>query len=337
MASRADRGNALIDASFVWPILHGMSSLGWDQDVVLRRAGLAPDHLRSPGARITQRELARLVITMTRVSGDEFWGLLSRRITPGTFRTLCRLLIRSRDLRFAINDGCRFYHLVVDDFTLRFRDTSGTAQIWITDRHQGVPAAAPVHAVVIFFVYGLMCWVAGRKIPLKAVHHAFPSTPRSPALRPYYEAPLFFDCARTMLEFDSVHLSLPVIQDEQRLARFLASMPSALLVRFRNDATFSERVRILIQQGLRKDPSLEDVADSLMITAQTLRRRLAEEGKSFREIKDRVRTEAAETLLVRSVMSLDDIALEVGFSDATAFRRAFRRWTGKTPSGFRPR
>ena len=325
----------IIDARFVAVILSGMEARGFNSSHVLRRARIDPADIQKPGARITQQQLAKLVATMTRLSKDEFWGLLSRPIKPGTFRVLCRILIRSRDLHSAIVDGCRFYHLLVDDFVLRFATDGGKARIWIVDRARG-PARAAVHGPILFFVFGLLCWLVGRKLPLVAVRHAFAMGSHSASLRSYYQVAQSFGCMRSEIEFDASLLTLPIMPDEQRLSRFLASVPAALLVRFRDDASYEERVRALLQRDLSRDMSFEETADILMVKPQTLHRRLIEEGaEGFRAVKDRLRSAAATDLLTRTNEPIEDIALQLGFSEVSTFHRAFRRWTGRTPGAVR--
>lgn len=330
----ADR--KIIDAGFVWLILSGMPAAGLDPDVVLRRAGLDASDLRLPRARLTQLQFARLVSTITRLSRDEFWGLCSRSIRPGAFRLLCRILINCRDLGEAIEEGCRFYHMLVDDFVIRNATDGRVARIWVQDRIADPDRRRMALGAILFFIFGLMCWLVGRKLPLHFVQHALPEAPYGGDLRLYYQAPLYFNQGRTEIAFDAALLSLPIMPDEQRLSRFLASVPTVLLVRYRDEMSFSERVRSLLQRNLARDLSLEDVADKLSITPQTLRRRLQEESEiGFRELKDKVRAAAATNLLQYSRSSIDEIALALGFSEVSTFHRAFRRWTGRTPGEFR--
>ena len=326
----------IIDANFAWLILSGMPSVGLDAQVVLRRAGLEPADLRTPKARLTQAEFARLVSTITRMSRDEFWGLCSRPIKPGTFKMLCHILINCRDLGQAIAVGCRFYHLLADDFVIRISSDDRVSRIWITDKIVDPNRRRMALGAILFLVFGLMCWLVGRKLPVYYVRHAFSAAPYGADLRLYYQAPLYFDQARTELVFDRSLMSLPILPDEQRLSRFLASIPAALLVRYRDELSFSERVRSLLQRNLTSDLSLEDVADKLGITPQTLRRRLREENtRGFRDVKDRVRSAAAINLLQYSNSTIDDVAVALGFSEVSTFHRAFRRWTGLTPGEFR--
>jgi AraC-like DNA-binding protein len=84
--------------------------------------------------------------------------------------------------------------------------------------------------------------------------------------------------------------------------------------------------------------SFEDIAGMLAVSPQTLRRRLLEEENcGFQEIKDRLRRDLATHLLQKSRLSLEDIAVSLGFSELSTFHRAFRRWTGVTPGEFRER
>ena len=82
-------------------------------------------------------------------------------------------------------------------------------------------------------------------------------------------------------------------------------------------------------------PSMEDVAKQIFTTVRTLNRKLHAEGTSFTQILDDVRCNLASEYLRSTKLSVEDISELVGFSDATNFRHAFRRWTGSTPARFR--
>lgn len=71
------------------------------------------------------------------------------------------------------------------------------------------------------------------------------------------------------------------------------------------------------------------------MSAPTLRRRLKREGTTFQRLKDEARCEAAKLCLNRHDLSINEVALEMGFTDPSAFHRSFKKWTGKTPGQFR--
>jgi AraC-like DNA-binding protein len=96
------------------------------------------------------------------------------------------------------------------------------------------------------------------------------------------------------------------------------------------------RVRAAIQQELitTHHPNIEGVARALGTSPRTLQRRLLEEGTSFRDVVEEVRAELARRYLGERV-ALHDVAFRLGYAEVSAFLRAFKRWTGMTPTQFR--
>ena len=336
--SHAAPPRSAIDTGYVGLVLSGVREAGFDIDRLLARAGIAPEQLDKPGARLPQDQFARLIAVLTRQTRDELWLLCSRPIKPGSFRMMCRLLIRCANLREAIRIGCQFYHLVADDFVVRLAEGPDDASLYVTDTIAQPNRRRMVNGAVLLFAYGLMCWLVGRRLPLITVHYVFAEEPFSSELEPFYRAPMLFDQPRTEIRFDAELLDLPIMPDEERLRRFLASMPNALLVRYRDDSSMAERVRGILRRNLKRPLSFEDIAGRLAVSPQTLRRRLLEEEScGFQEIKDRLRRDLAIHLLQKSRLSLEEIGGSLGFSELSTFHRAFRRWTGLAPGEFRDR
>ena len=94
-------------------------------------------------------------------------------------------------------------------------------------------------------------------------------------------------------------------------------------------------VERLLRSRLAQQPKLNEVARTLNLSERSLRRKLAESGRIFREIHDRVRAERALQLLQAGALSVADVGSAVGFNDPREFRRAFKRWTGMPPQDAR--
>ncbi|VWC82916.1 AraC family transcriptional regulator [Burkholderia contaminans] len=94
---------------------------------------------------------------------------------------------------------------------------------------------------------------------------------------------------------------------------------------------FLESIERIMRRDLRHAPSLAEIAAQLCMSERTLRRRLADQGVSYQTVIDTIRRKRAFTLLSNPRLSIEDVAHEVGFSDAHNFRRAFKRWTGHGP------
>src|SRR6185436_16358752 len=102
------------------------------------------------------------------------------------------------------------------------------------------------------------------------------------------------------------------------------------------DKSYTSRVSATAQSLLRGgECTPEQAARALGVHARTLQRRLKEEGTSFEKIKDDVRREWAESLLVQPSVSLSQIALMLDYADSSAFSRSCRRWFGEAPRSYR--
>jgi AraC-like DNA-binding protein len=128
---------------------------------------------------------------------------------------------------------------------------------------------------------------------------------------------------------------MPLLQDERTLKHFLERSPADLLSRPDEGDSLSSQLRRLLSRDNARWPDLEAVAAHLHISPQTLRRHLREEGTSFQELKDQLRRDIAIYHLGRADLSLQQIAEQLGFSEPSAFHRAFKKWTGVTPGAYR--
>ncbi|MBY8852635.1 AraC family transcriptional regulator, partial [Saccharothrix sp. MB29] len=175
-------------------------------------------------------------------------------------------------------------------------------------------------------------WLIGRRIPLRGVDLAYPEPPHGAEYHLIFGAPLRFGAPTTTLTFDTRFLRMPVVQDEAALRRFLRNSPAELLSRRDYGADASSQVRRMLGGGV---VGLDNVAARLGVSAPTLRRRLTAEGTSFREVREQLLRDQAVASLVRGGESVEELALRLGFSEASAFHRAFKRWTGTSPGTYR--
>ena len=111
----------------------------------------------------------------------------------------------------------------------------------------------------------------------------------------------------------------------KNIRRILKSSPAQLLVKFKNTNSLTSRIREVLKSQIGEEmPTLNDVASMLYLSPQTLRRRLAAEGKSYQGVKDALRRDAAIHLLLNPELTLEDVAQQVGFSETSTFHRAFK-------------
>jgi AraC-like DNA-binding protein len=246
------------------------------------------------------------------------------------------VVIHCRTLGEALSAGFRFYHLVLKDFTPRLQLDGQTARIRMVSNRPRDAALSYAERTFCFLAYGLMCWLVGRRVPLLQVTYPRDATPWGNEVERMFASPLLRDALQMGVDLDARWLRLPIVQTPQAMESFLRGAPDNLLVKYRDQSSLVERIRRLLRRQLATGlPSLEEVAQAVSLSPQTLRRRLQAEGLGYQKIKDDLRRDVAIEYLGQADLTLLDIASRLGYSEASTFHRAFKDWTGQAPGVYR--
>ena len=325
-----------VSIHFVRAALQGLRDRRLDAEGVLRDVGLSPALLEVPQARVSVRHYGQLWRRVAATLDDEFFGQDSRRMKEGSFAMLVHSVLACRTLADALQRSLRFYGLLLDDVAGTLQQTSTEAMLVLRQRNPVAAARTFAHELLLMLLHGVSCWLVGRRIPLLRVEFAYPEPAHSAEYRLMYCNELRFDAPQTALVFATSNLALPVLQDERSVKEFLRNAPENILVKYKNAGSMTARIRRRLQHCAPGEvPGFDTLAREFNTTPVTLRRRLHEEGASYRKIKDHLRRDLAISYLSDSRRSVLDIALELGFSERSAFHRAFRKWTGAAPGQFR--
>ena len=146
---------------------------------------------------------------------------------------------------------------------------------------------------------------------------------------------LQFDAPRAELRFDAHYLALPLKRDESDLNAMLKRALPLTVLPYRRDRLLVDRVRRLLREPRRRFAGADELGRALALSTRTLHRRLKAEGASLRDLKEEARIELAKQALARGRSPIKRVAHLAGFRNEKSFSRAFRAWTGETPSGFR--
>jgi AraC-like DNA-binding protein len=321
---------------FVAAALEAVRARHMDPGELLIAVGLSPTLLQSPHARVSAEHYGKLWRLIALTLDDEFFGQDSRRMKSGSFAMLCHSVLSCRTLGHALERSLRFYALILDDIAGSLERDVDEATIVLRELSAGQSHRVFGQEVLLLLVHGLACWLVGRRIPILRAQFCYPKPSHSDEYRMMFSNELSFDAPFTGITFDAGYLSLPVVQDERSIKEFLRTAPENIVTKYKNGSSVSARIRRRLRQRLPGEvPDFETLAAELNMTAATLRRRLHEEGASYQGIKDQLRRDLAIIYLSDSDRSVVDIALELGFSERSAFHRAFQKWTGASPGEFR--
>jgi AraC-like DNA-binding protein len=307
-----------------------------DARTLLARANIAPQLLDSPRSRVSPRQYGALWKAIAQVLDDEFFGLDSHPMKSGSFIAMCRSALTARNGAQALERTLGFMRLVLDDFVVRHDADDGMLKLSFALRDGAAPKPMFAYATYFILVYGVVCWLVGRRIPVLAARFACDEPRWGPEYRAMFCDDLCFGAADSCVTLSADFLNLPVVQDVRSLKRFLLDAPASFLVKYRNPDSVASRLRRALRRTSIADwPHADDMARALSLAAPTFRRRLQREGTTYQAIKDDLRRDIAIAELQRGAKTIAEVAETVGFAEPSAFHRAFRKWTGMRPADYR--
>jgi len=329
-----DRGTIsmrlLREALFDIGRIHGMPV-----DLLLRN-GVSPSILHDDESRISVEQYAAIWLATAEATGDEFFCMNTRPMRAGSFAFVSRAALNCGTLREAVHLALNFFSLMLDGMTGRLVEEDDVAYLTLA-RSDEVRRPFTYFAYWLI-IHGLMCFLVRQRIPVLAIEVVPPAPDFCADYRVLFSDEIRFSQSANRLIVASHVLDRPVRATKADRDAFLQRAPANILVKYRNDAGTVARVKHLLRSHNPEAwPDFDEVARRFDLSASTLRRRIEAEGQSFQEIKDTVRKEIAVHLLRTTGLSLAAVAEAAGFSEASSFFRAFRKWTGVNPGEYRCR
>ncbi|EMF00342.1 AraC family transcriptional regulator [Streptomyces mobaraensis NBRC 13819 = DSM 40847] len=341
LTPRFTTGEPTIGAHFVRAALAGAVRLGHDPVPLLQTARIPPLLPGDDRARVTPEQFTALVRAVRRTTRDEFLGLGTAPSRPGTFAMMCHACVGCPDLGTAVDRAVRFYGLFPGGPALALEHGAEEAVFAVRNDLRRLPEGRFLAECALVVWHRLASWLIRRRIALRWAEFAYPAPPYAAEYGRMFGCPVRFGAHRTGVGLARHWLSAPLLRDEAGLTDLLRRAPADLLRRRDYGTTVTEQVRGALAAALREDhrparlPEATETAARLAVSPATLRRRLAAEGTSYRRVKDQVRRDAALSSLAAGREPTTELAARLGFSETTAFHRAFRRWTGTTPGTYR--
>jgi AraC-like DNA-binding protein len=298
----------------------------------LAGTGLALDDLDDSEALVEASQELQVVRNLIAHCGD-VPGLgvaVGTRIKLGVLGIWGAALLSSRTVRDVLDVGPRYYELSTNFLRPAFEQGRGELHIVYDDT--AVPADVRPFMVERDLAINVVSLPSmfGRPLPVRI--GAALDAARGAALAaglPDYS--VRWDCDRHTISLDSRLLDEPLISADEEARRRCVARCEEVLDRRRRREGFAGRVRMAVIGSPGPAPSLADLAQQFHIDPRTLRRRLADEGTTYRELTDEVHGMLAVELLTEGGMTVQQVGERLGYSEPSSFTRAFRRWTGNTP------
>lgn len=325
-----------ISVRYVNAALKHTVARGLDPVALLRQNRISPRLLSENSARISIERYADLQVGTMLAMQDEAMGYAGERLPIGAWSMMCHAVIGAGTLGQALHRYCRFFQLFpfgAQPVLSSEHENMAISLRLIHGRHTVDPY---ISELALFNCHRFASWLVQSQLPLVAVelNHGAAADPAD--YRHMFQGnPVLFDATESRLVFAATLLDRPVVQNEQSLRRYLRHPVLSMLTQDYRGQSWSYQVRDLLRRDLAQMPELSDVGEVLEVHPQTLRRRLSAEGTSFKDIKNQLRRDTALHYLGKQGLSIEEIAHRAGFSESSAFIRAFKSWTGVTPYTYR--
>lgn len=335
MPARRKTADASVAAEYVEVVCRVVAARGIGQTELLAGTGITPAALSDPRGRIPHARFALLVRRARDLTGDPGLGLASGLATNiKTHGFLGYAALSSETLGDAIDLAIRYFRTRTTMQDLDFFVEGDTAVLQFNER---VPLGdllpfAIDSLLATFFV--IRTQLVSDEAPRGEVRVTYDRQPHH-ALLLAGGGNLRFNCAFNQLRFPASELSRRLNFADPQLVRMAAAQCEEELKKLHDGSGLLGDVRRLVAARLADDASIEVVAPLLHMAPRTLRRRLAELGTNYQMLVAELRRGLAMEWLATGTRSVEEVAAALGYSDPSNFGRAFRRWTGITPSAYR--
>jgi len=312
-----------------------LESIDINPEPLYKKAGIKPELLLSPNARVSINKVDTLWGQAAKVIKDpcfaidmaEFWH-------PSNMGALGYAWMASSTLRRGFNRAVRYIHVVTEDLDLDVADTPAGLKVSV-DLENSIFTLPQHHDLILTIIMHMCRFNFGEELVPTEVKLAHPEPVCSKKITDYFNAEVQFDTEQTSITLARADVDKVLPSGNKQIALMHDEMLMRYLVEIKK-GDIVQQVQSIILENL-PDGQVTDrlVASELNLSERSMQRRLKEHKTTFRFLLDGVREMVAKQYIENPMNRMSDIAFLLGFSEQSAFSRAFKKWTGKSPLEYR--
>ena len=312
-----------------------LRDLGFDPVEVLDEIGIGIELFDDPDNRISFVTRGRMMAHCAERTGCPHFGLLvGQKAGLNAFGVVGLLAKYSSDVHSALDSLIRFMHLHVRGATTALTVDSDLAFLSYQIYQKGAPGNEQVGSGAVAVAFNLLRDLCGDDWKPVEIHFAHRKPDDVAPFRKFFGVPIHFNSEQFAVAFNKECLNHRASDSDPELLGLLQQQIDKL--ELREGDNFADQVRNILRTTIvTGHASSGQVAELFSMHRRTLNRRLKVHGVSFHDLVDEVSFEIARQLLEDSTLEIIQIALLLGYSNASAFTRAFRRWSSTTPAQWR--
>lgn len=335
-----DVSSASLSAAYLSSILPAIeSAYGIDVWPLLEQSGINKAQLGQADCLLSFYQVGAFFLSVLKVSQDQGIGLVvGSAVQPKSYQVLGYAVMSSQNLGEAVDRLIRYEKLVGQlgsTVLLQSNESDVCKLVWQCPFDAEWSRFIKEAAIAGWVTYALsQAQVNNATFTVHFDHEAAPVP--TERYQKVFGDHIAFNSDWCGVAFDKSLLTIPFSQADPGLNAMMDRQAAVLLDVFDNKLNLVNCTREKIAQCLPNgDPNLDDIADALSLSARVLQNRLKESGTNFKEVVDEVRKQLALFYLNEKGVPLIDVAFLLGFSEQSSFSRAFKRWVGDSPMGYR--
>lgn len=316
----------------VWNLL---KFYGIDPEPLFRKMSMNPELMKRPGGRYRLDSIDNLWRKASELIDDPCFGLKAAELWhPSNFGALGYAMLASNTLRTALERVDRYHRFLSDELFIKLNETEAGLTYTLISSHE--KRDIPARNDAILAVTMSMCrsnYIEDLAPVSVTLTHPKPSC--SSRFYEYFRSPVVFEAPANSLTLpiEAVDKSLP--GSNPQLAELNDQVMIEYLAQLDQDRITQKVKAVIIDQLPSGNVTDENVARALYMSSRKLQRQLQSAGTTFKTLLNEIRQDLAQKYLRDQDTSMTEIAFLLGFSESSAFSRAFKRWMGVSPSAYR--
>lgn len=322
-------------ATWAVAVAQALDDIKLDSKSIFSAAGIDLVTARDPNMRFPAAKMTRVYDLAEKFSNDPAFGLsIARFVHPTSLHALGYSLYASRTMETFCRRIVRYFRLVTTNAINEFEETETDFRLVMmpaTDRSSFIPQDTWLATIMRF----------GRQIyrpdfaPIRVCLRRSEPDRNRQAFTDYFQAPVAFGCDTNMLVFDKHDMQVQLPAANAELARQNDQVVLSLLARMDREDIIAQVRSSVVELLPSGECSKEKIAGRLNMSERTLQGRLAVKNTSYRDLLNETRKDLAEQYISQGSRSFSEVTYLLGFADISSFSRAFRNWTGLSPSVYR--
>jgi AraC-like DNA-binding protein len=325
----------LVDAVWARRVVAELDRAGLAASELLSAVGRRREQLTEPDARIAFGAHVRLFENAARVLCEPCFGYrLGSTVQLTEAGLLAYVTLNSQDLGAALRNLCRYLPILTEGYVCELRREADEVRLLFSSVDPEGMGSRQLPEFGVTLMVRICDAITGHRV--RPVRVELRHDPACPTLARHLGVPVTGDQPRAALVLDAASLTVPVVNADPRLLDLLRRYADNVLARRAGGDDLVARAERWVVENLHTGQvGATRLARALGMSERTLARRLADDGLTPAGLVDDLRRRLADRYLAARGFPLGRITYLLGYSDLSAFTRAFRRWTGRTPSEWR--